>query len=146
MTKNRPVLPRPGGICSLITDQRGSALVEELVTVAVIGLGLSILVAMITTGAVGVRMIDDRSTAEILARSQLELIAEAPYQADPAANPYPTPAPVPGYTISVSFRYWDSTSSSFTPSTVNDGLQEVTITVSDSDGPLYSLSGYKTDR
>jgi len=146
MTKNRPVPPRSGWISSLITGQRGSALVEELVTVAVIGLGLSILVAMITTGAVGVRMIDDRSTAEILARSQLELIADAPYQADPLVNPYPTPAAVPGYTVSVSIRYWNSASSSFTTSTVNDGLQEISVTVSDSDGPLYTLSGYKTER
>ncbi len=128
------------------SGESGQTLVEELVTVAVIGLGLSILVAMIATGAVGVRVVDDKVKAETLARSQLELINAAPYQGDPVSNPYPNPAPVPGYSTSVSIRYWNASSSSFTSTLRNDGLQEVTVTVSESGNPILILTGYKNDR
>ncbi len=130
----------------LISGDAGQTLVEELVTVAVVGLGLSILVAMIATAAIGVREVNDKVTAETLARSQLELINAAPYEANPVSNPYPNPALVPGYSTSVSIRYWNASSSSFTSTLRNDGLQEVTVTVSESGNPILTLTGYKNDR
>ena len=79
------------------SDEQGATLVEELVTVAIIGMGIVILVAMITTGVIGVRQVDDKVVAESLTRSQLELIKDAAYEADPVTNPYPGVAPIPNY-------------------------------------------------
>ena len=47
-----------------LSGEKGATIVEELVTVAIIALGIVILVAMITTGVIGVRMVDDRVVAE----------------------------------------------------------------------------------
>ena len=52
-----------------LSGEKGATIVEELVTVAIIALGIVILVAMITTGVIGVRMVDDRVVAEALARA-----------------------------------------------------------------------------
>jgi len=61
-------------------DEGGTTLVEELVTVAIIGIGIVVLVAMITTGVIGVRQVDDKVLAESLARSQLEIIPAGDHQ------------------------------------------------------------------
>ena len=124
----------------------GAALVEELVTVAIIGTGVVLLVAMITTGTLGVRLIDDQVQANSLARSQMELVKDYPYQADPITSPYPAVGAVPGYSVILEFEYWNATSSSFQSSWRNDGLQKVIVTVYSGASQLTQLSEYKVDR
>ena len=124
----------------------GFTLVEELVTVAVIGLGLVILVSMITTGAIGARKVNDLVVAESLARSQIELIKAAAYQGNPETSPYPAVTAPAGYTVAVSIEYWNDSSSSFTSSVHNDGLQKFTVTVTSDGDTLHSTSSYKVDR
>jgi type II secretory pathway pseudopilin PulG len=130
----------------IFLDERGATLVEELATVAIIGFGLVILVAMITTGVVGVRQVDDEVLAESLARSQLELIKNAAYEPDPGTSPYPTPAPVAGYAVTVSVEYWNASSSTFTTTQRNDGMQKVTVTVSNGVSNLVQLATFKVSR
>ncbi|HDD62647.1 MAG TPA: hypothetical protein ENF22_09000 [Chloroflexi bacterium] len=127
-------------------DEKGSALVEELVTVAIIGLGIVILVAMVTTGVLGVRQVDDKVTAESLARSQLELIKDAAYQADPITSPYPAVAGVAGYSVALNIEYWHAGNSNFQSSLRNDGLQKITVTISTSGSTLVQAAEYKVDR
>lgn len=130
----------------LTRGEAGFTLVEELVTVAVIGLGLVILVSMITTGAIGARKVNDLVVAESLARSQIELIKDAAYQANPETSPYPAVTAPAGYTVAVSMEYWNDSSSSFTSSVHNDGLQKITVTVTSDGDTLHSTSSYKVDR
>ncbi len=127
-------------------DEGGTTLVEELVTVAIIGIGIVILVAMITTGVVGVRQVDDKVLAESLARSQLEIIKDAAYQADPVSVPYPAVAPIPNYSVAVGIEYWNATTSTFVSAVRNDGLQKITVTVSSAGTPLVQTAEYKVDR
>lgn len=127
-------------------SEKGATLVEELVTVAIIAFGLVILVAMITTGVIGVRQVDDLVVAETLARSQLELVKDASYEADPGTTPYPSVTGVPGYVVSISIEYWNATTSSFSTSLRNDGLQRVTVTVSSSGDTLAQTAAFKVDR
>ena len=119
-------------ITSLLKDERGLTLVEELVAVGVIGLGLVILVAMITTGAIGVRKVDDQVTGQTLARSQLELIKDADYEVNPGN--YPALSPVSGYSVNVQV------------STLEVGLQKVTVTVSSNGEEVQQTTTYKVDR
>jgi type II secretory pathway pseudopilin PulG len=129
-----------------LTSENGVTLVEELVTVAIIAFGLVILVAMITTGVIGVRQVDDFVTAESLARSQLELIKDAAYEPDPGTNPYPGVAGVPGYVVVVGIEYWNATTSTFVSTQRNDGMQRITVTVSASGDTLIQTSEFKVDR
>ncbi len=127
-------------------SENGATLVEELVTVAIIAFGIVILVAMITTGVIGVRQVDDKVIAETLARSQLELVKDASYEADPGTNPYPPVTGVPGYSVIVAIEYWNATSSSFSTTLRNDGLQRVTVTVSSGADTLAQTAVFKVDR
>ena len=130
----------------ILDEEKGTTLVEELVTVAIIGIGIVILVAMITTGVIGVRQVADKVLAESLARSQLEIIKDAAYQADPVFVPYPAVAPIPNYSVAVGIEYWNASSSIFVSSVRNDGLQKITVTVSSAGTPLVQNAEYKVDR
>ena len=127
-------------------NEKGATLVEELMTVAIIGVGIVILVAMITTGVIGVRTVDDKVLAESLARSQLEIIKDAAYEADPGTSPYPSVTLLPGYIVSVSIEYWNAGSGTFTTSQRNDGLQKITVTVSTGGTNIIQTAAFKVDR
>lgn len=129
-----------------LNDEAGTTLVEELVTVAIIGIGIVVLVAMITTGVIGVRQVDNKVLAESLARSQLEIIKDSAYQADPVSVPYPAVAPIPNYSVAIGIEYWNASSSTFVSALRNDGLQKITVTVSSSGTPLVQTADYKVDR
>ena len=134
---------KAGGFFS---SEQGATLVEELVTVAIIAFGIVILVAMITTGVIGVRQVNDKVIAETLARSQLELVKDASYEADPGTNPYPVVTGVPGYSVIMAIEYWNATSSLFSTTLRNDGLQRVTVTVSSGADTLAQTAAFKVDR
>ncbi len=126
--------------------ERGATLVEELVTVAIIGFGIVILVAMIYTGVVGVRLVDDKVVAESLARSQIELIKDDVYHSNPATSPYPSVASVAGYIVSLDIEYWNASTGNFSTSLQTDGMQKITVTVSTGGDDLVQTSALKVDR
>jgi hypothetical protein len=131
---------------NFFSSQRGGTLVEELTTVAIIALGFVILVAMIYTGVLGVRVVDDEVVAETLARSQIELIKDSVYLPDPGTTPYPTVTPQPNYVVGIGVEYWNAGTSSFTSTQRNDGLQRITVTVTSGGNTITQTSLYKVDR
>jgi len=62
-----------------LADERGVGLIETLVAVAIVATVLTIFLATLFTGSFGVGVVRERVTAENIARSQLELIQNAPY-------------------------------------------------------------------
>jgi hypothetical protein len=137
--------PLPG-LKTHLKEESGATIVEELVSIAIIGIGIVILVAMITTGAIGVHQVDDAVNADTLIRSQLELIKDVPYQADPITSPYPAVSAIPGYSVAVTIEYWNASSGSFQSTLRNDGLQRITVVVSSNGSPITSVAEYKVDR
>jgi type II secretory pathway pseudopilin PulG len=136
----------PVDVRRYLTSDAGFTLVEELVTIAVIAIGLIVLVAMVTTAVIGVNNVDRKVIGTNLARSQLELIKNAPYQPDPTAIPYPVVGSPANYTVTIGVEYWTAPSGPFTPTVRNDGLQKITVTV-DYDGSQVELvEGYKVAR
>ncbi|MEJ2561791.1 MAG: hypothetical protein P8Z42_03790 [Anaerolineales bacterium] len=131
---------------ALHRDERGQALVEELIALAVLALSVGILLTSIYTGTAGVKAKHSRVSAEVLARSQLELIQDSPYSADPISSPYPPVAPEPGYTVAVSIEYWQASSETFISSLWDDGMQKITVSISGSEGLILDLTCYKVDR
>lgn len=130
----------------LATQAEGFSLVEELVALAVIALGVMLIIAMISTGAVGVTTQTDHMVAEALARSQLERVKDAAYSADPTAVPYPTEAAPAPYSVALEIEYWDDGLGSFTTAMTTSGAQRVTATVSRGGQPVLSLADLKVDR
>ncbi len=124
----------------IFNSDEGTTLVEELVSVGVIGIGIVILVAMITTGVIGVRLVDDKVLAESLARSQLELIKDSSYQ----AGPYPTVAPIPNYSVGVGIEYWNGPADEF--GSTDYGLQRITVTVTSAGTTLVQTAEFKVNR
>jgi Flp pilus assembly pilin Flp len=127
-------------------NEKGATLVEELMTVAIISFGIVILVAMITTGVIGVRTVDDKVLAESLARSQLEMIKDAAYEVNPGTSPYPSVTTISGYIVSVSIEYWNAGSGSFIPTQWDDGLQKFTVTVSTGGINIVKTAAFKVNR
>ena len=131
---------------ALRCDERGQALVEELIALAILALSVGIILTSITTGTAGVKAKHQQVTAEALARSQLELIINAPYSPNPVSSPYPSVASVSGYSVNVNIEYWQASSETFISSVWNDGMQRVTVSVSGSEGVILDLTCYKVDR
>ncbi|HEY4667379.1 MAG TPA: hypothetical protein VIH26_08770 [Anaerolineales bacterium] len=127
-------------------DQRGISLPEELMSIAMLALSVGLVVVGIYTASVGTKVRHARVNATTLARSQMELVLDGSYNADPTAVPYPTVAPVSGYTVNVGVEYWTAPSGPFTSTVRNDGLQRVTVSVSDADGQILALEGYVVNR
>jgi hypothetical protein len=107
---------------------------------------IGLLLMGMAVGSTGVTTRHGRVSASNLATSQLELIAAAPYSADPTALPYPTVSPLSGYTVDVSVEYWIAPDGPFTSSMRDDGLQRVTVGVSAPGGAILELESLKGDR
>jgi type II secretory pathway pseudopilin PulG len=126
--------------------QEGFSLPEELVSLGILAFALGIIVATMYTGTLGVKANQDRVSASALARSQLELVMDAPYRPDPTAAPYPAVAPQTGYTVDTDVAYWTAPNGPFTSSVRNDGLQRITVTVSNGSGDVLQIESYKVNR
>ena len=89
--------------------ERGATFVTELVALAIVGLALLVLISAFSPGSAGVAVVQQRVTAENLARRQMEAIKASPYQVNPTTAPYPTvpaPSPVARSVSSCSMASW----------------------------------------
>lgn len=127
-------------------DERGFSLVEQLVALAIMSTGIVLLLAGLTTAGHGITLFADRVASQSLARSQLELIKDHPYIADPTTSPYPSASPPAPYSVSTTVDYWDSGTETFVSGVRNDGMQRITVTVSKASVSVLSVSDYKVDR
>jgi type II secretory pathway pseudopilin PulG len=116
-------------------DERGVALVEALIAVAVLGIAIVVFTAGLSTGSLSTARADRLSTAHELARSQMEDTKDATFQAAPAS--YPTVVPPTGFTVTAE--------ASALPLGDAD-VQLITVNVSDATGVIYTLEGFKVDR
>jgi len=127
-------------------DQRGFSLPEELVSLVVLASAVGLVIAGIYLGSVGVRQKGGRVNAAVLAQSQLELIADTTYRANPTTVPYPTVEPVAGFSVSTQVEYWTAPNGPFTGTLRNDGLQRLTVSVADGAGEILSVEELKVNR
>jgi hypothetical protein len=127
-------------------DQAGISLAEELASLAILASAVGLVLAGIYLGSVGVRTKTGRVNAALLAQSQLELIADTSYRPNPTAAPYPTVEPVDGFSVATEVEYWTAPDGPFTSTVRNDGMQRITVSVSDGTGAILSVEGLKVDR
>ena len=131
--------------------QRGSALVAELLALAIIGSAVIVMLSGLSTGSIAVAAIDRQVSAEDYARWQMEAIKAASYQPNPTSVPYPSVSGGEGYSVFTQVTYWITSTESFTTTlpTQDSGLQQIRVRVylSQQPGdPVYTLQGYKAER
>lgn len=136
-----------------MSSERGASLLGELIAMAIIAAALLILIGGLGTSATSVRIIEQRVSAENLARRQMELIKAAPYRVNPTTVPYPLLTSAGIYSVAIDVNYWVSpTFVSVMPNpttTPDSGLQRIKVRIHSSqytEGPVFSLEGYKVNR
>jgi prepilin-type N-terminal cleavage/methylation domain-containing protein len=137
----------------LVKNEKGFALVEVLVALALTGIIATAFLLAISTSSKAILVADERTTAESLARSQMEDIKNElyiDYSSDPHGVYITTGTPA---VYSISF-----TVVPFDPGTGNpynevggifvrdDGIQKITVTVAHQGNDVLTLEGYKVNR
>jgi len=117
--------------------ERGTTLVETLVAVALLGIIACAFFGSLDTAARATWIADERTTAESLARSQLEHIKTLDYVG--GTTQYPA-APVP------SGEDYSFYSANITAELLDDHIQKITVTVKHSGNEVVTLESYKVDR
>ena len=120
-----------------IRDQRGSSLIEVMLSIALLGILVVGFLSAIGTGSMAIFMTDERQTAKNLAESQMEYIKGLPFSASYSANDE-IMAEYPGYSVEIDVKYIAER---------DENIQEITVIINDADGePIAQLKGYKTKR
>ncbi len=118
-----------------LRSERGVALVEALVAVAIAGTALVMFLSGMSAGLLSTSQSDRLSTAHELARSQVESTKAATYHAPPytyASVPAPS-----GYGVS-------ATANSIAGA--GAGIELITVTVTKDGATIFTLQDYKVDR
>ena len=120
--------------------ESGAMLVETLVALALVGtIVISFLNSLATASRVTV-VTDEHSTAESLARTQMECVKEAAYVSGAttyAAAPVPEDSSYTAYTVDIAAAPLN---------TPDDGIQKITLTVKRAGDVVTTLEGYKVNR
>ena len=135
----------------LMQGQKGQSLIEVLVALAILGVVAVAFLTALTTGSTAIIIADERTTAESLARSELEYIKNSDYDADnnpPQYTEDPSLSYPADYSISIEAirldPYGDGTDN-------DDGIQKITVKVYHNATPnpedlILITSTYKVNR
>jgi prepilin-type N-terminal cleavage/methylation domain-containing protein len=118
-----------------LRSEAGFSLVESLVAVGIAAMALVAYLSGLSVGLLSTGQSDRLSTAQELARAQLEYAKAATYQPPPAS--YATVTPPPGYGVS-------ATASSIAGADSN--IELVTVAVTKDGATVFTLEGYKANR
>jgi len=120
--------------------ESGVTLIETVVALAILSVIAVAFLSGLATTSRAVFIADERTTAESLARSQMEWAKSVGYEYD--ATEY-FPAPIPSGKDYINYSATIAAEPLRTP---DDGIQKITVTVKRSDERVIELEGYKVDR
>ncbi len=120
--------------------ESGITLIETMVALAILGTIGVIFLSGLTTTSKAAFIFDEQTTAESLARSQMEWAQNADYVYD--ATQY-SPVPIPSAKDYINYSATITAEPLHNP---DDGIQKITITVKHSGETVTKLQGYKVDR
>ena len=134
-------------------EQKGVTLLEILFAIALLGIVGVVFLSALPSSSITMAKMRGKVDTDSLARSQMEYTKNCSYveyiYGSPDIPPdYPTLdelAPSDNYAISIPTGY----SVNVTANALNnpdDGIQQITVTVSKDGGDLLSIEGYKLDR
>jgi prepilin-type N-terminal cleavage/methylation domain-containing protein len=120
--------------------ESGMSLLETLAAMAIIGIVLVIFLSGLSTSSKAAMIADEQSTAESLARTQIEWVKRATYVS--GATTY-APESIPGSSDYSGYSVNVTAAALRTP---DDGIQKITVTVKHVGRDVATLDGYKTNR
>ena len=127
----------------LFKEQRGFTFIEVLVGVAIMGMIVAAFMLALATAFKANTLADIRTTADALARAQMEYIKSLDYS---ETNSYPTLSGIPeGYEI-WSLDLDMKEVEGMQAIQVFDGLQKLTVLIKHNDRTILTLEGYKATR
>ena len=130
-----------GRIASIFTcRESGVTLLETVMALAILSVIAVAFLSGLATTSRAVFIADERSTAESLARSQMEWAKDTDYVYD--ATEY-SPAPIPSGKDYINYSATIAAEPLRNP---DDGIQKITVTVKHSGRGVIKLEGYKVDR
>lgn len=124
----------PGKVKVRVQDQRGLALPESIVAVAIVGVTVVAFVSALSAGSIAVREGGQEVVAQRLARTQLECIKGGPYDTTYSKVDEPE-----GYTISVGVD-------SIPEAEGDTGIQKITVTILRDGDSIMTVEDYKVNR
>jgi hypothetical protein len=128
----------------LHADERGDGLVEALVSSALLGVALMVLVASLSTFAIASRGAEDRALGQAFVRAQAARIVAAPY-VDTGVYTAFIDTPPPGFVQTVAVTWWNGTTT-WTGTQNANGLERVVLTVTQGGKTLTTLEFAKASR
>lgn len=123
-----------------LKEQSGISLIETLLAVVILGLIAVPFISAVTTSSKAAFAVDQRTTAESLAQSQMEWIKSVTYVED--ATDYP-PAPMPSDSDYANYSVVITAAPLRDP---DDGMQKITVTIKHSDKTIIRLESYKRQK
>jgi len=127
-------------IMGLNRRELGITFLETVIALAVLGAVSVSFLNGLTSASKSVIIVDEKTTAESLARSQMEWIKNASYSYN--ATSY-SAAPIPDGKDYLQYSSVVAAESVHTP---DDGIQKITVSIQRSGKGVYFLQGYKVDR
>ncbi len=120
--------------------ESGATLLETVVALAILGTIAVIFLNGLATTSKAAFIVDEQATAESLAQSQMEWVANADYVY--SATQYSL-APIPSEKDYIRYSATITAEPIHNP---DDGIQKITVTVKHSGETVIRLQGYKVDR
>ena len=127
-------------LSTFIHGESGITLLETVIAVAILGTIAVAFLSGVATSSKGVYTADERATAENLARSQMEWAKNASYSYNATSYsiaPIPTNKDYINYSANITAEPLHES---------DDGIQNITVTITRSGEAVYRLEGYKVDR
>ena len=124
----------------MIKNERGFSLIEVLIALAILGLVAVAFLSGLTTASRALIIADERTTAESLAKSQMEYVKNIDYV--DGATSYPA-ASIPQEHIDAGYS---ATITALPLHNPDDGIQKITVVVKHGDKEVITLEGYKVNR
>jgi len=137
--RNRARQPTEAAGLRFRGQERGIALLETLVALAILGIAAVAFIGGLGTASEATAVADKQATAESMARSQMEHVKSISYN---GTAQYPT-APIPD---GKDYATYSATIDAEPLHTPDDGIQKITVTIKRGGIEVMTLEGYKADR
>jgi len=126
----------------MIKNEKGIGLIEVLIALAILGIVAAAFLSGLATASRALIIADERTTAESLAKSQMEYVKGQSY-ADSYDDSVPSDYTDAGYSAPIVVEPLPDPND---PGNDLVGIQKITVTVSHHGKEVITLEGYKVDR